>query len=362
MNIKKTPLNEVHRKLGGRMVHFAGWDMPVQYSGILDEHLSVRNNAGLFDVSHMGEIEVRGKDALRFVDYIATNDVTKLKDGMIQYTAMCYEDGGTVDDLLIYRFNDRQFLLVVNATNTGKDHEWLVQNKRWDVEIADVSNNYTQIALQGPKSIEIFKKLTKMDLDEIKFYRFATGNVDGVEMIVSKTGYTGEDGLELYFENSSAERIWNDLMEAGKADGLKPVGLGARDTLRLEMGFSLYGHELSKEISPLEAGIGWVVKLKAGDFIGRDALVQAKAEGIKRKIVALRTQERQAARKGYRLFSPTGEEAGYVTSGSFAPYLKYPIAMALVDTPHVQAVNFDIEIRGKKVPYEVCKRPFVHKK
>ncbi|MDH3998839.1 MAG: glycine cleavage system aminomethyltransferase GcvT, partial [Desulfuromonadales bacterium] len=254
--MKKTPLNQTHRQLGARMVDFGGWDMPVQYSGVIDEHLAVRQRAGLFDVSHMGEIEVSGGNALEFVQYLTTNDASTLVDGQVQYSALCYPDGGVVDDVTLYRFNATRYLFCVNAANTDKDFAWmqqvLAESKRTDVTLTDRSDEFAQIALQGPKAQDILSSLTELPLDELVYYHFCEGEVAGVDMIVSRTGYTGEDGFELYLPAQDAVDVWGQLMQVGEPHGLKPIGLGARDTLRLEKGYALYGHELSAEISPLE--------------------------------------------------------------------------------------------------------------
>ncbi len=285
--MKKTPLNQIHRELGARMVDFGGWDMPVQYSGVIEEHLAVRQNAGIFDVSHMGEIEVTGTDALAFIQYLTINDASKLVDGQIQYSAMCYPEGGVVDDVTLYRFNDRQFLFCVNASNTDKDFAWMQQvltkSGMTDVILTNRSQEFAQIALQGPRSIEILAALTDIAFADTVYYHFCEGVVAGVQMIISRTGYTGEDGFELYLPASSAADVWQKLMAVGSPCGLLPIGLGARDTLRLEKGYALYGHELSSQISPLEAGLAWITKLDKNDFVGKAALVKQKADGIPRQ-------------------------------------------------------------------------------
>ncbi|MDZ7766649.1 MAG: glycine cleavage system aminomethyltransferase GcvT [Melioribacteraceae bacterium] len=262
--MKKTKLYEVHKKLNAKLVDFAGYEMPVQYSSIIDEHKTVRNLVGVFDVSHMGEIFVEGENALSFVQYITTNNASKLTDGRVQYSAMCYEDGGIVDDLLVYRISENKFMLVVNASNKDKDFEWMKKNNKFDAELNDKSDDYSLLAVQGPNSQKVIQKLTDVNLEEIEYYHFVQTKVAGVEMILSRTGYTGELGYELYFTGgeSTAEKVWNAIFEAGEEFEIKPVGLGARDSLRLEMGFCLYGNDIDKTTNPLEAGLGWITKLE----------------------------------------------------------------------------------------------------
>ena len=277
-NLKKTPLNSVHRELGGKMVDFGGWDMPVQYkAGVIEEHMATRTRAGLFDVSHMGEIWVDGRDAISFVNRITTNDVAKLIDGQAHYSALTNEKGGVVDDLLVYRFSGERLLLVVNAGTTEKDWAWITDQKKDDsVELKNASSEYCQIAIQGPKAIAILQQLTQTELEAIKYYHFAEGKVDGVDSIISRTGYTGEDGFEVYAAAEFAVRLWNKLLATGEPFGILPCGLAARNTLRLESAMSLYGHELGDDISPLEANLGWITKLDKGAFIGSDVLKEQK--------------------------------------------------------------------------------------
>lgn len=292
-NLKKTPLNAAHRALGGKMVDFGGWDMPVQYpAGVIEEHIATRTRAGLFDVSHMGEIWVEGPDAIPFVNRITTNDVTKLVDGQAHYSALPNEDGGVVDDLLVYRFAEDRLLLVVNAGTTDKDWEWINKNKgNENVSVRNASSEYCQIAIQGPKAVEILQKLTETELSPIGYYHFTEGKVDGVDAIISRTGYTGEDGFEVYAAADRAEQLWNKLLETGKEHGILPCGLAARNTLRLESAMSLYGHELSDEISTLEANLGWITKLQKGDFIGRDQIAALKENGLTRKLIGFEMKE-----------------------------------------------------------------------
>lgn len=361
--MKKTPLNQVHRDLGARMVDFGGWDMPVQYSGVIEEHLAVRSAAGLFDVSHMGEIEVRGAEVLSYIQKLTVNDASKLIDGQVQYSAFCYDHGGVVDDVTLYRFSADHFMFCVNAANVDKDFAWmqdvLQKGVFPDVELTNVSDSIGQIALQGPNSEVILAGLTDYELGSIKFYHFAEDKVDGIACIISRTGYTGEDGFELYCPSTETAKLWNRLMEAGKQHGLVPVGLGARDTLRLEKKYALYGHELSPDITPLEAGLGWITKLDKDDFVGRDALLATKEKGVPRKLVAIKMKVPGIPRENYPVFA--GEsEVGVVTSGTMSPSLKVGIALALVHPEH-SAVGTELEIgiRAKKVSAEVVKPPFV---
>ena len=362
--LKKTPLNDAHRGLGGKMVDFGGWDMPVQYSaGVIEEHMRTRTAAGLFDVSHMGEIWVEGGDAIPFVNRLTTNDVTKLVDGQAHYSALTNERGGVVDDLLVYRFGENRLLLVVNASTTEKDWDWITshENKGEDLALTNASKDYCQIAVQGPLATGILQQLTETDLSEIKYYHFTTGRVDGVESIISRTGYTGEDGFEVYAAPEFAEQLWNKLLETGKygdSDGIVPCGLAARNTLRLESAMSLYGHELGDDITPLEANLGWITKLQKGDFIGRQALVDLKEKGLTRKLVGFEMREPGIARDEFAVFVD-GEEVGRVTSGSPAPYLKKNIGLAFVP---VQFANtgqeLKINVRGKMLSAEVVPTPF----
>ena len=359
--LKKTPLNEAHRALGGKMVDFGGWDMPVQYkAGVIEEHMATRTRAGLFDVSHMGEIWVEGRDAIPFVNRITTNDVTKLVDGQAHYSALTNENGGVVDDLLVYRFNDEKLLLVVNASTTDKDWQWITSHKGEDDDIAltNASVSYCQIAIQGPKALSILRKLTDVNLDEIKYYHFTTGRVDGVESIISRTGYTGEDGFEVYAPAENAQQLWEKMLEAGADEGVLPCGLAARNTLRLESAMSLYGHELGDDISTLEANLGWITKLQKGDFVGRDKLVELKEMGLKRKLVGFEMREPGIARDGYDVYVG-GKKVGAVTSGSPAPFLKKNIGMAFVP-PEFANVGQElrIDVRGKRLAAEVVPTPF----
>ena len=359
--LKKTPLNEVHRTLGGKMVDFGGWDMPVQYkAGVIEEHMATRTRAGLFDVSHMGEIWVEGRDAIPFVNRITTNDVTKLVDGQAHYSTLTNENGGVVDDLLVYRFNDEKLLLVVNASTTDKDWAWITSHKGEDDDLAltNASVSYCQIAIQGPNAIGILQRLTDTNLDEIKYYHFTIGHVDGVESIISRTGYTGEDGFEVYAPAENAQQLWEKMLETGAEEGILPCGLAARNTLRLESAMSLYGHELGDDITPLEANLGWITKLQKGDFVGRDKIAELKEKGIKRKLVGFEMREPGIARDGYDVYVEDNK-VGTVTSGSPAPFLKKNIGLAFVP-PEFANVGQElrIDVRGKRLAAEVVPTPF----
>lgn len=330
-SLRATPLNSVHRALGAKMVDFGGWDMPVQYSGIIDEHHTVRSRVGLFDVSHMGEIEIRGPEALQLAEFVTTNQVGKLKRGQAHYSGLLYDHGGFVDDILVHKVADDHYFLCVNASNQEKDFDHIRQQNRFDAEVELASDRYTQLAIQGPHARATLQKLTPVDLEGIKYYWFADGEVAGTAARIAHTGYTGEDGFEIYIPPAESERIWNRVMEAGAEFGIKPCGLGARNTLRLEAKMALYGHEIDASISPLEADLGWIVKFDKGEFIGREALVAVQAAGGPgRKIIALEMIERGIARDGYPVLDLDGNQIGAVTSGSPAPFLKTNIALALV--------------------------------
>lgn len=336
--------------------------MPVQYSGIIEEHLAVRSRVGVFDVSHMGEFEVRGSDALAFLQRMTINDVSKLAQGKAQYSAMCYDDGGIVDDLLVYHCDDH-YMLVVNASNIPKDFDWLKTHLHGDVQLRDASDETALLAVQGPKSLATLQKLTKVDLAKIEYYHFVGGALAGVPMIISRTGYTGELGFEIYFraEQRSAREVWDAIFEAGKEFGIVPVGLGARDTLRLEMGFCLYGNDIDKTTNPLEAGLGWITKLDKEDFIGKPVLAHARQEGLKRKLVAFKLSERTLPRHGYPLKS-NGTVVGHVTSGTFSPTLQQGIGMGYISAEYAKPDNqVNVEIRGKELPATIVKLPFLQK-
>jgi len=362
-SLKQTPLNKLHRELGGKMVDFGGWDMPVNYTaGMIAEHLRTRRHSGLFDVSHMGEIHVDGKDAITFVNRLCSNDVTKLVNGQAHYSALMREAGTVVDDLLVYRFAEDKLLLVVNAGTTEKDWEWILENKKdEDVTLRQASVEYCQIALQGPDAVSILQTLTDTPLDEIKYYHFREGTVDGVGSIISRTGYTGEDGFEVYADAGKAEQLWSKMLDAGNygADtGVLPCGLGARNTLRLEAGMSLYGHEISDDVNLYEANLGWICKLAKGDFNGHDALAKVKEEGTTRKLVGFEMVERGIGRDSYDVYIG-GEKAGYVTSGGPAPFLQKNIGLAFVPTENAAIDNeIEIDVRGKMVKAKIVPVPF----
>jgi aminomethyltransferase len=358
--IKKTALHARHVALGARMVPFAGWDMPVEYSGITDEHLAVRTRAGLFDVSHMGEIEVAGADALAAVQRITSNDASKLSIGQAQYAGLMMPNGAFVDDLLVYRLAADHFLLVVNASNREKDFAWIREHITGigDVVAVDSSARYALIAVQGPAARQIVQPLTGVDLATIKYYWFAHGEVAGVRATVSRTGYTGEDGFEIFVPPQSADRVWLALLEAGRAAGVIPCGLGARDTLRLEAAMRLHGNDIDDTTTPLEADLGWMVGWNKGDFLGADVLRQQKAEGLQRKLVGFEMLDRGIARHGYDV-CVGGAVVGRVTSGTQTPYLKKAIGMAYLPIEHAtQGTEFDIDIRGRRTPAKVVSLPF----
>jgi aminomethyltransferase len=361
VDLKTTPLHHVYPEYGAKTVGFSGFDMPVQFSGIIGEHEAVRLRAGLFDVSHMGEFEVEGADARAFIQYMVTNDVSKLEPGQAIYSPMTYENGGCVDDLLVYCFSVQKFWIVVNAGNIAKDFAWLQEHtKNFHVKLTDKSNGISLLALQGPRSEEILTPLAETDLTSLRPFRIVESKVGGLPVVLSRTGYTGENGFELYVENGHVESLWRLLLEKGSPLGLVPCGLGARDTLRLEARLPLYGHELTAEISPLEAGIGMFVKLDAGDFVGHDALLAQKTNGISRKVVGIRLLDRGVPRGGYAVYEPESDKlVGTLTSGTMSPTLKQPVGLALVDKS-VSAIGsrLDIEIRGKRIPAEVIKTPF----
>ena len=359
--MKPTAFTEIHKALNAKMVPFAGYEMPIQYEGILAEHVQVRNSAGLFDVSHMGEFWVKGPDALKFVEYATTNNVSSLANGQVQYSTMCFENGGIVDDLLVYRYPD-QFLLVVNASNMQKDWDHLNQLAAdFDVKLTDASNDTSLLALQGPLSQEILQKLTETDLDQLSFYHFIEGLVDCMPMIISRTGYTGELGYELYHEHKHSEALWHALMAAG-GSALKPVGLGARDTLRLEMKFCLYGNDINETTNPLEARLAWVVDLEKGDFCGREAILKKKEAGITRFLVAFEMVDRGLPRPGYELFAGD-TRVGVVTSGGQSPTLKKGIGLAYVEKAHAKiGTELELDVRNRRLAVKVVKPPFINKK
>jgi aminomethyltransferase len=361
--VKKTALYEHHVALGGRIVDFGGWALPVQYQGIAQEHLAVRTAAGLFDVSHMGEIRVAGADAGAFIQHMVTNDIKAAVAGRAVYSPMCYDDGGVVDDLLIYKYSDTEFLLVVNAVNADKDAAWLKEHIAGNVTVEKVSDDFAQLAIQGPMAETILQKLTDEPLDKLMFFRFRPDvKLDGISAMVSRSGYTGDDGFEIYLHRADAPRLWDSLLSAGRDSGLVPVGLGARDTLRLEAALPLYGQEISADISPLEAGLGRFVKLNKGDFIGREALLRQQQDGLRRTLVGFELTAQGIARSHYDVQSD-GENIGFVTSGSMSPSLGKSIGLALIDSALASTgTPIDIMIRGKAVAAQVVGTPFYSKK
>jgi aminomethyltransferase len=358
--LKKTALNDAHRKLGGRMIDFGGWDMPVQYpAGTIEEHMAVRSAVGLFDVSHMGEIEIRGPQALELIQRLTTNDAGKLEDGQAQYSALTYPEGTFVDDILIHRFDPDHYFLCVNASNAGKDFDWIRGHAGdFDAEATNVSAGYTQLAIQGPKALETLQPLTGVPLAAIKYYSFTRGEVCGVPAIIARTGYTGEDGFEIYVDPSESERVWNAIIESGQPRGILPCGLAARNTLRLEAKMALYGNDIDGGTTVLEADLGWICKLNKGDFIGRDRLLRQKEEGLTRKLVGFEMTDKGIARDHYPVFIDD-REAGLVTSGSFAPYLKKNIGLAYLPIEHTGVgTAFEVDVRGRKLAAQVVQTPF----
>ena len=353
--LKKTPLHSVEQELGGKMVDFGGWELPVQYSGILEEHEAVRTRAGVFDVSHMGEVTVRGRQALELLQKTTCNDVTKLEDGRAHYNGLLYPTAGFVDDIIIYRNSADDYFVVVNASNTDKDFEWLADvAKDMDVEVRNVSDQYAQLAIQGPDSQRILQSMVDVDLATIKYYRFAHGKAFGAPALISRTGYTGEDGFELYLSPEFAPQIMRKLVESG----VKPAGLGARDTLRLEAKMALYGNDIDHSTTPIEADLSWIVKLDKGDFMGRDVLEREKTEGPKRKLVGFEMVDRGIARHGYPVVDG-GQEIGVVTSGTHSPTLKKAIGLAYLPLDKSsQGSEFMVLIRGKETRARVVPTPF----
>jgi aminomethyltransferase len=358
--LKKTPLNARHRSLGARMVEFAGWDMPVEYSGIVDEHLAVRTRAGLFDVSHMGEIEIAGRDALKAVQHITTNDASRLAIGQAQYSALPTPQGTFVDDVLTYRLADDHYLLVVNASNIIKDFNWIAAQIAGlgDAVAVNTSSRYALIAIQGPSSRDVLQTLTGVDLAALKYYWFTTGEVAGVRVTISRTGYTGEDGYEVFAPPASADRVWDAILLAGRGAGVVPAGLGARDTLRLEAAMRLYGNDIDETTTVLEADLGWTVGWKKEEFIGADVLRRQKQEGVPRKLVGFEVVDRAIARHGHEVYVG-GERAGTVTSGTQTPYLKKSIGMAYVPAERAApGTELEIDVRGRRVRAHVVPMPF----
>jgi aminomethyltransferase len=365
--LKRTPFYELHKSLDAKLINFGGWEMPVQYQSIRKEHHAVRKGVGIFDVSHMGEFVVSGPEALKLIQHLTINDASKLVPGKAQYSAMCYKDGGIVDDLLVYKLGEGDsYMLVVNASNITKDFEWIQQNNSFDAKVIDQSPDTCLLAVQGPESVRTLQKLTDEDLNKIKFYTFEKGDFAGFEnVLISATGYTGEKGFELYFnrQKTDPENIWEAIMEAGAEFDIQPCGLGARDTLRLEMGFALYGNDLNKHTNPLEARLGWLTKLEKGDFIGREALLKAKEEGIDRQLVGFTLEDpRSIPRMGYTILDSQSNEIGEVTSGAPSVTLGKNIGMGYVKSQFAkEGSTIIVRIRKKEAEAVVTKPPFIKK-
>ena len=360
-NLKYTGLHSKHVELGAKLVPFAGYEMPIQYpSGIRAEHKRVRETVGVFDVSHMGEVIVKGEGALDYLNKITINDVSKLSIGQAHYSAMCYEDGGIVDDLLVYKFEDH-YLCVINASNIEKDYAWMLKHKTDDVEVINVSDEWTQIAVQGKNAEEVLQKLTDVNLSEIKYYWFKEGELAGVNMIISKTGYTGEPGYELYYPVKDSIAVWDKVFEAGAEFNIEPIGLGARDSLRLEKKMALYGNDIDHTTNPIEAGLGWITKIDKGSFIGRDAIVKMKEEGATRKLVSLLFDDKKAfPRAGYEIVDESENVIGKITSGTISPILEQGIAMAYVQKEHGAIDNtLKVKVRNKIFTAKIIKGAFV---
>jgi len=357
--LKRTPLHEEHLRLGARMIAFAGYEMPVHYpTGIVAEHHAVRRQAGLFDISHMGELALQDGDPLGLLQFVTTNDAARLEPGQAQYSVLCQEDGGALDDCVVYRFPDH-WMVVTNAANTQKDYDWIRKfAPRFGTRVLDRSDEIALLALQGPAAQTILARLTDTDLDAIRYYHFATGRIDGRPATISRTGYTGEDGFELYIDAADAPHLWRRLLEVGAPEGLIPAGLGARDSLRLEMGYILYGNDLDENHTPLEAGLGWVVKFDKGDFLGRPALLRQKEEGTRERLVGFVLRERAFPRQGYEV-RYNGEPAGEVTSGILSPSLDQGIGLAYVASEAATpGTPIEVVIRNRPVPAEVVRPPF----
>lgn len=359
--MKKTAFNELHKKYGAKLVEFAGYEMPIQYEGIIAEHKAVRNSVGVFDVSHMGEVQIHGKDAFAFVQKLTTNDVSQLFKGRVQYSSMCLPNGGIVDDLLVYHCGD-YFMLVINASNIEKDIKWMKENVFGDVVIKDVSDETSLLAVQGQNSLKTLQKLTDTDLSKIEYYHFEFGKIAGQDVIISRTGYTGEKiCFEIYSSSDvkKSEELWNAIFDAGKEFDIKPIGLGARDTLRLEYAFRLYGNDMDETTNPLEAGLGWITKFDAGDFNGNDAILKSKQDGLKRKLVGFIVDGKMVARHGQEVYKD-GVKIGHVASGSPSPMTGKNIGLAYVTTEFSKnGTEIEIDVRGNKIKAVVSKTPFI---
>ncbi len=362
--MKETPLTQEHINLGARMMEFAGYNMPVSYSGINEEHTTVRDKVGLFDVSHMGQFFIKGDEALDLVQKLSSNDASKLVVGQAQYACFPNDRGGIVDDFITYKLSDDEYMLVVNASNIEKDYAWISAANTFDAQLTDASDDMALLALQGPLASTVLEKLTSVKVDQIPYYYFGVGEVCGIEdVIISGTGYTGSGGFELYVDNNSAVKIWNEILKAGEEEGILPIGLGARDTLRLEMGYCLYGHEINDETSPIEAGLGWITKTKKeSDFFSKDIFSKQRAEGTKRKLVGFKIDDKRVPRQGYEIVDADENIIGEVTSGTFSPSLDIPIGIGYVPkelSKVGQAIG--IKIRNKILKGEIIKMPFYKK-
>ncbi len=358
--MKRTKFYEIHKELGAKIVEFAGFEMPIQYGSMIKEHNHVRKTVGVFDVSHMGEVIVTGNQALDFVQHITTNDASKLTPGKVQYSAMCYEDGGIVDDLLVYRVAENEFFLVINGSNVDKDFEWMNKNNKFEAELNNQSDEYSLLAVQGKNSKETIQKICADEIN-LEYYTFFKTKVAGIDVILSRTGYTGEIGYEIYFkgDESVARKLWNELFNAGKEFDIQPIGLGARDSLRLEMGYCLYGNDIDATTNPIEAGLGWITKLKKGAFIGSDVISKVKENGPTRKLVAMVAESKVFPRHGYDL-AVEGKKVGVITSGTVSPVLDKPIALGYVDIEHAKVGNnVSFVIRNKEIPAKIVKLPFI---
>lgn len=360
--MKHTPFYKKHLALRARMAPFASYEMPISYSRINDEHLTVRSAVGVFDVSHMGEFRINGKEAERLVQKVTSNDISRLTAGRAQYNCMPNENAGIVDDLIVYKLDDQDYLLVVNASNIEKDWHWINSQNQFDVQMQNLSDDYALLAIQGPRATETLQKLSDVNLSDISFYHFTKGRMAGIDdVLISATGYTGSGGFEIYFSPSDADAMWDSIMKAGEEFGIKPIGLGARDTLRLEAGYCLYGNDIDDHTNPLEAGLGWVTKFVEGnDFVGRKKLEQIKKEGIKRKLVGFKMKAKGIPRHGYIIVDSEGKKIGHVTSGTMSPVLKEGIGMGYVKKEFATpGAEIFIQVRNKDLPAEVCKTPFV---
>lgn len=357
--MKNTALTHIHEALGAKMVPYAGYNMPVQYEGVNIEHQTVRTNLGVFDVSHMGEFLITGKNALNLIQKVCSNDASKLVDGKAQYSCFPNEKGGIVDDLIVYRFNEEKYLLVVNASNIDKDWDWINRHNTMGAELKNLSDDYSLLAIQGPKAVDAMQSLSSVDLSSIPFYSFVVADFAGIEyVIISATGYTGSGGFEIYCKNSEVEQVWHKVMEAGAAFGIKPIGLAARDTLRMEMGYCLYGNDINETTSPLEAGLGWITKFTK-DFINSENLKKQKEAGLKRKLVAFELNERGIPRHDYEIVDADGKSIGIVTSGTMSPSLNKGIGLGYVSVDHADPGSIiNIQIRKNAIPATVVKLPF----